>query len=295
VQEGGDRTPRPHADSGGIDVLDADAPDVADATKREGTDAKVTDATSAEVADANAPEAADVARPEVADANGLDAVDANAPETSSAEKITLVQQAGSDFTPHETSGASEGFASPNTAGNAIIVLGFWQALGYSATISDSVGNSYTSTTAAINPQQGVLQIFYAARARPGANTVTLTMSAGFNNYVGLAIFEYAGLSGSDIFEGSAGQYASAATAAASTPPVTTTFPSSLLFAGVADVNGSGNIAAGSGWTPLVTNDAFYMVAESKIVSNPGSFSATATVSKTDDRWVALMAAFQGAP
>ena len=50
---------------------------------------------------------------------------------------------------------------------------------------------------------------------------------------------------------------------------------------------------GSGWTPLVTNNVFYMLAEAKIVSMPESLSATATMPNTDDMWVALIAAFNG--
>jgi hypothetical protein len=155
--------------------------------------------------DAVMPQIPDATDSSIVDASVPDVVDANAPEGPTEIKIALVQQAGSHFTLTPTFHAFETFASPNTAGNSIIVLGFWDALGYSATVTDSVGNIYASTTVVSNPRGGALQIFYASRVLHGANTVTLTMGAGFNSYVGLAIFEYAGLSGSDILEGSAGQ------------------------------------------------------------------------------------------
>jgi hypothetical protein len=45
----------------------------------------------------------------------------------------------------------------------------------------------------------------------------------------------------------------------------------------------------------VTNDGFYMLAEARIVSTTGTFAASATLPSTDNSWVAVMAAFQGAP
>jgi hypothetical protein len=212
--------------------------------------------------------------------------------------IALVQQAGSNFmvSGGTQNQASAMFTSPNTANSTIIALGFWQVSGvFSATITDTIGNTYSSIPAVDNPQGVAMQIFYLPHTQAGANTVTITMSAGFDSYVGLAIFEYAGLGGSSILEGSAGQYAPATTSAASTPPVMTSSSDSLLFAGFADTDGSGVITPGPAWTALVTNDGFYMLAEARIVSTTGTFAASATLPSTDNSWVAVMAAFQGAP
>jgi hypothetical protein len=140
----------------------------------------------------------------------------------------------------------------------------------------------------------VLQIFYVPRSAAGADTVTLTMSAGFNSFVGLAIFEYAGLAASNVLEGTAGQYAPTATAAASTPTMATS-SSTLLLAGFADLNGSGVIAPGPAWTGLVTNSDFYMLAEAMIVPTSPGIAASATMPTLDNRWVSLMAAFQAGP
>jgi hypothetical protein len=238
------------------------------------------------------------ALPDVADAGqtdgGNDAADSGGDGASSAG-ITLVQQAGSHFsTMTRSSQASETFPSPTTAGNTIIVLGFWDTLGYSSSATDSLGNTYASTTAVSNPQGGALQIFYVPRSAAGAETVTLTMSAGFNSFVGLAIFEYAGLAASNVLEGTAGQYAPGATAAASTPNLATS-SSSLLLAGFADLNGSGVIAPGPGWTGLVTNTDFYMLAEATIVQASPGIAASATMPTADNQWVSLMAAFQAGP
>jgi hypothetical protein len=236
--------------------------------------------------------------PDAADAENTDAGN-DAPDSGRADAssggITLVQQAGSHFTTAASaSQASETFASPTTAGNTVIVLGFWDVLGYTGSVTDSLGNTYASTAVVSNPQGGALQIFYVPRSAAGADTVTLTMSAGFNNFVGLAIFEYAGLASSNALEGTAGQYAPGATASASTPTMTTS-SSSLLLAGFADLNGSGVIAPGLGWTGLVTNADFYMLAEAMIVQASPAIAASATMPTADDRWVSLMAAFQAAP
>jgi hypothetical protein len=237
--------------------------------------------------------------PDATDAESADAGN-DAPDSGSSDAssggITLVQQAGSHFTTAATSSqASETFPSPTTAGNTIIVLGFWDLPAYSGSVTDSLGNTYASTASVSNPQQGVLQIFYVPRSAAGADTVTLTMSAGFNSYVGLAIFEYAGLASSSLLEGTAGQYPPDATASASTPAIATTSSSSLLLAGFADLNGSGVISPGPGWTAVVTNSAFYMLAETMIVQASPSIAASAAMPSSDTRWLSLMAAFQAAP
>ena len=48
---------------------------------------------------------------------------------------------------------------------------------------------------------------------------------------------------------------------------------------------------GAGWTTLVANPNFYMIAEARIVTTTGKFSAAATLPSTDDQWVGLLAAF----
>jgi hypothetical protein len=255
----------------------------------EGAGLDAADASAMEFADASAADVSDATAADVSDATAADVTDASASEGAPPNKIALVQQAGSQV--QLASKASETFASPIAAGHTVIALGFWYALGYSGTVTDSVGNTYAATVSTSNPQQGVLQIFYAARAAPGATTVTLTTSAPIN-YMGLAIFEYAGLAGSNVLEGSAGHGATSSTVSASTPPLTTSAASSLLFAAFADPNGSGAITPGAGWSPLVTNGQFAMLAEARIVSTSGPLSATATLSKADSRWVALIAAFQ---
>ena len=213
-------------------------------------------------------------------------------EGDAAQPIALVQQAGSDFIVETASQASQTFGMANSAGNTLIVLGFWDTLGYAATVTDSVGNTYESTPVATNPgQQTALQIFYVPRAAPGENTITITMASGFSSYVGLTIFEYTGLAGANVLEGSAYQAAPGSTSAAMTPLLTTSYPRSLLFAGFADDDGSGTISPGAGWTTLVTNPNFYMIAEARIVDSTGKFSATATLPSTDDQWVGLIAAF----
>jgi hypothetical protein len=288
----------PLGDSGGFEA-DALLSDAQDAAPSEGgSDGEAPD-TSAIADAADAMESADAGAPqdatEAADADATSDAGEGGPADGAPAGITLVQKAGSHFTVTPTTGASETFSAPTTAGDTVIALCFWTALGYAASVTDSLGNTYLSTAVMSNPQQGALEIFYVPRCAAGADTVTVSMSTGFNGYVGLAIFEYAGLAASNVLEGTAGGYAPAATPSASTPPMATTSSRSLLLAGFADLNGSGVITAGPGWKPLVTNTAFYMLAEAMIVPATPSVAATATMPTTDNQWVALMAAFQGAP
>jgi hypothetical protein len=207
--------------------------------------------------------------------------------------ITLVQQQASDFTVTMATTASATFALPNAGGNTLIVLGFWSATDSPASVTDSVGNTYASTSVAHSTQDGEVQIFYVPRAAVGANKVTIAIGGGFNAYVGLVAFEYEGLAAATLFEGSVAQAATSATSSATTPAITTLYPETLLFAGFADENGAGLIVPGSGWTSLATNSSFYMIAEAQIVSTVGAYSASATLPTTDNQWVGLLAAFAG--
>src|ERR1700735_541450 len=91
-------------------------------------------------------------------------------EGDAAQPIALVQSVGSDFIVQTASQASQTFGTPNTPGNTLIVLGFWQNLDYAATVTDSVGNTYESTPVAANPDpQTALQIFYVPHAAATAN------------------------------------------------------------------------------------------------------------------------------
>ena len=76
------------------------------------------------------------------------ASDAGPPEAGAAQPIALVQERGSDFLIQPATAASETFGMPNAAGNTLIVLGFWGTLGFSGTVTDSLGNTYASTPAA---------------------------------------------------------------------------------------------------------------------------------------------------
>jgi hypothetical protein len=95
-----------------------------------------------------------------------------------------------------------------------------------------------------------------------------------------------------MLDASAGQAASYATRNASTTPAITQNSNDLLFAGFVNSNSSGTITPGSMWTGEITDTSFYMMAEDQTVSTVGSYTATATMPRSDADWVATFAAFK---
>lgn len=214
-------------------------------------------------------------------------------DSPTGQPILLAQSAGG-----YTNGFaySQGFPLPNTEGNTIVVYAFGNGAG-SLSVADSRGNTYQSIPQIASPLSGsVAQIFFAQRIAGGANTLTLTKGGASTSDGGIAIFEYSGLATTGpLLDGYAGQFAPAASAKAATPPVTTTFANDLLFAAFCNVVGGGDIIADPGWNPRYRNTNFYLLTEDRVVSSAGSYKADATMPRADANWVAVIAAFRGAP
>jgi hypothetical protein len=133
-------------------------------------------------------------------------------------------------------------------------------------------------------------IWYASNIKAvaaGANAVTVTFSAS-TPYVDIRALEYSGLDAVNPFD--VGASASGNSTSADSGTITTTSANELIFG--AGITGGGFSAAGTGFTNrIITEDAD--IAEDRIVTTAGSYSATATLSPSAS-WVMQVATFRGA-
>lgn len=200
--------------------------------------------------------------------------------------IALVQHTFADQTVATSTSIAKAFASNNTAGNLLIVIGSIQDTAPSC--SDSAGNTYlTAVSRDTSGGFGYQRIFYCANCKSGANTVTLSYaSSGTSDNV--VISEWSGAStGTGVFDQSAG---------ASTPngtdancgPVITTSNGQVVVGFCRAGSGSG---VGAGWTTL-DNPSSY-TAEYQLQTVAGSITAVWTSASTGAE--SVMASFKPAP
>jgi glucose/arabinose dehydrogenase len=185
-----------------------------------------------------------------------------------------------------TSGTTDSpvFASPNTAGNLIVVYAVWSNAG-SASVSDSAGNTYSPATARTTwASSWSAQVFYAKNVAGGGNTVTTTFATAVNSFGVVYIHEYAGMDRVSPLDVSAS--AIGTTAAMSSGSATTASANDLLFG--AGASSKKVTQAGSGWTTRSTADGNRT--EDRTVTAAGPYAATAT--QNGNAWVMQMAAFK---
>lgn len=213
------------------------------------------------------------------------AIDAaiDAPADAPGPPIVLVQKASNFVTNSNTVDCT--FAAPHTAGNATIVVVSWfSSAGEVQTVSDTDGNSYTSTNITIAGMYS-MRIYYAASLVP-ASTTNRVFARFFTNvaFPKLRILEYAGL-GPVPFERGASSNGNGALATSGA--ITTTTPHALLFAPNV-INGVSSAIA-----PFVMVDSSDGdLVETREVQVPGTYTATASLGLPND-WVMMIAAFRG--
>ena len=173
------------------------------------------------------------------------------------------------------------FTSNNTAGNLLVVGVEANSTSSVITVSDTLGNTYSS---AIGPTQingggnQWIQIFYVPNCLGGANTVTASnSSATYMNIVGA---EYSVVKTASPLDG-----AGASAAGNNATPASGTFTVTVddLIVGFALLS---NMVAGSGFTSRGTDT--YSMLEDKITS---STSANATFTADSGNWAAQGVAF----
>ena len=183
------------------------------------------------------------------------------------------------------------FNSAQTAGHLNVVAVGWNDSTATVTrVADSKGNTYTR---AVGPtiQSGVASqsIYYAKNivaAAAGTNTVTVTFSTAAS-YPDIRILEYSGVDPNnpvDVTAASSGSGTSSNSGSA-----TTTNPRDLIFG--ANLVQTLTTGPGSGFTNRLLTMPDGDIAEDKMVTTTGSYSATAPVSPSGP-WIMQMVAFR---
>lgn len=169
------------------------------------------------------------------------------------------------------------------------------ASGVSMSISDTLGNTWLSTSAIANAQGTggplTMELFYTVASSGGNDTITLSQSSGTAPLGGL-YFEYSGNASTNVLDTSAGQSAPGVSSSVSTPSITTTGSADLLIGFFGDTSGSGTITAGSGYTVELTDAGFYTGAEDQFNVPAGSHQATAVLPSSDAGGIGIIAAFK---
>jgi hypothetical protein len=202
---------------------------------------------------------------------------------SAASGIALVQATGQRST-------SVAFARPVTAHNTIVVA--VDVTPGAATpptvITDSLQNRY-SVLAGPYSVSGGLQLYLVAAFDVAGGPDTVNVMWTGPDYVDLYIHEYAGLALVDAVDATNTAKGSSDADPTASASVVVSAPNDLLFAFVgAD---AAEVNAGSSFSlavPLVGN-----LTEDKVVEQPGTYSATATVTTSGHPWGVLLAALKG--
>ena len=183
------------------------------------------------------------------------------------------------------------YTAAQTAGNLNVIAVGWNNTTAAVTaVTDTKGNVYTR---AIGPTLGTglgQSIYYAKNivaAAAGVNKVTVTFSPAAA-YPDVRILEYSGIDAANPVDVTAGAAGSSATS--NSGAVTTLNPTDLLFgANMVAITTGG---AGTGFTSRIITAPNSDIAEDRVVTSTGSYSATAPV--TSGAWVMQMVAFRAA-
>jgi len=210
-----------------------------------------------------------------------------------ATAIAFVQE--NDATPQTPAmSVSVPYALAQSAGNLnVVVVGWNDTTAQVASVTDTKGNAYQLAVGPTQFSGQVTQSIYYARsiaaAAASANTVNVsfTVPAVFAD---VRTLEYSGLDPASPVDVTASATGSAATS--STPAAATTSAPDLLVA--ANTVTTWTTDPGAGWTSRVITSPDGDIAEDRIVSVAGSYSATALLA-TPGPWVMQMVAFKAAP
>ena len=204
--------------------------------------------------------------------------------------IAFVQVKGTSQGAGGTSIAAA-FTTNNVAGNAIIVVALWLFAGnHTATIADSLGNTYSTAVAKYGngDANSFSQIWFASNIASGANTVTVTFS-GNNAESYLIVSEYSGLATAGMFDVQSSNQA--AGTALDSLSATTTQADELIFGAGGNEVSVVTITPGTNFTLRLQQGQLF--SEDRIVTAIASYNATATQDNTNF-WQMAMATFKGA-
>jgi chitodextrinase len=215
---------------------------------------------------------------------------------STASPIAFIQVAYA--TPQTSqSTVSVTFASAQTAGNLnVVVVGWNDMTAAVSSITDSMGNVYAL---AVGPTQNpgstgtfslTQSIYYAkniAGASANGNTVTVRFTVPAN-YADVRILEYSGLDRINPVDVTAAAIGTSSTS--NSGSAVTTNPNDLIFG--ANMVYTGTAGAGAGFTNRTITTPDSDIAEDRIVSTTGTYSAGAPLTSSGP-WIMQMVAFRG--
>ena len=210
-----------------------------------------------------------------------------------ASTITYVQGNYADPQTSPTS-VNVTFTGAQTAGNLnVVVVGWNNSTATVNSVSDSKGNVYTR---AVGPTvvSGFLSqsIYYAKNivsAAAGSNIVTVTFSTAAA-YPDIRILEYSGADPATPVDVTAAN--SGSSTSSSSGSATTTNATDLIFG--ANMVYTTTTGAGSGFTKRLLTSPDADIAEDRMVTATGSYSATAPIAPSG-RWIMQMVAFRTGP
>jgi hypothetical protein len=215
------------------------------------------------------------------------------PFLTSAEAAGITYVQGNFAVPATAqSSLSVTYAAAQTAGDLnVVVVGWTDSTTTISSVTDSNGNVY-ALAAGPTVQAGVQtqSIYYAkkiAAAVAGGNSVTVKFSASAP-YIDIRILEYSGLDTVNPLDVSIGASGSGSTAGSGS--VTTTTANDLLIG--ADIVTSITSGPGAGYTKRILTSPNGDIAEDRIVTAAGSYSASASM--TSGKYVMQMVAFRAA-
>ena len=203
--------------------------------------------------------------------------------TSTPQAISFLQVAAA--TPQSPTGTvAVTYPSAQTAGDFnIVVVGWNDTTATVQSVRDSVGNPYSL---AIGPTSGtgLRQAIYSAPNIVGGNNTVSVIFSQPAVYPDIRILEYRGVTTLDVTAGASGN-----SSAASSGSATTTSATALIF-GASTVFTS-TTGPGPGLTSRIITSPDGDIAEDRIVTTTGAYSATAPLNSAGP-WVMQMATFK---
>ncbi len=183
------------------------------------------------------------------------------------------------------------YTSAQVAGDTnILAIGWNNATSNITSVTDSAGNAYQVAVPTARGSGLSQAIYYAPNikaAGAGANTVTVTFNTA-TPFIDIRALEYSGLDPVNPFD--VGASASGNSTAANSGSVTTSAASELIFA--AGMTAGVFSAAGTNFTNRIITAQDGDIAEDRLVTTAGSYTATASLSSAT--WLMQVATFKAA-
>jgi hypothetical protein len=178
-----------------------------------------------------------------------------------------------------------------TSGNLILVFSHWDNVAVTASVTDSLGNSYFPIGGPATSGTSRFQVWYAKNIAGGAPlAVTVTFSAKTTSYSLVDVAEYSGLDTNAPLDTFASATGTGMFQDSGASPLTTENTESII--GFFGYNEPSNpYTAGSGFT-FRNSDATSML-EDEPVTSAGTYHATAS-SSASANWAAFVIAFRTA-